>query len=219
MSKYDEAAVFWNSIFQKADDTVPTDNNSGNTGFDHGLHWLCQNVHSVLDFGCGNGTALFLCSFYGTQKHIGIDLSEQAVQNARRRNLHMQKGEFHFHCGGINELNIIPDESIDAVVLSNIVDNLFPDDAKKMISEIKRILVNNGKIFVKLNPFLTNAEIQEYGITVIENHVLDDNGLILWNNSTDQWIDFFQQYFSLFEQYDIYYQEAEQYNRIFLLTK
>ena len=45
-----------------------------------------------------------------------------------------QKGEFHFHCGGIDELNIIPDESIDAVVLFNIVDNLFPDDAKRLIS-------------------------------------------------------------------------------------
>ena len=26
----------------------------------------------VLDFGCGNGIVLFLCSLYGTKTHIGI---------------------------------------------------------------------------------------------------------------------------------------------------
>ena len=47
----------------------------------------------------------------------------------------------------------------------------------------------------------------------------DEQHLILWNNTTEQWHDFFEQYFSVFKQYDIHYAEYKQYNRIFLLTK
>lgn len=218
MSKYDEAAVLWDAIFQRRDDSVPNSSESGNAGFDKGLCWLCQNTHSVLDFGCGNGTVLFLCSLYGTEQHIGIDLSEQAIRNATKRSLHMKRGAFDFRRGGIEALRLLPDASMEAVVLSNIVDNLFPEDARMVAAEVKRILVENGKVFVKLNPFLTEAEIQEYGLTVIQDNVLDD-GFVLWNNSTDQWHDFFQAYFTVFEQYDIVYPKAQQSNRVFLLTK
>ena len=218
MSKYDDVAVFWNDVFDKKDDVVPTSSGSGNYEFDQGLRWLSKNVNTILDFGCGNGTVLFWCSSYGTKKHIGIDLSEKAILNAKRRSLHMKNGEFQFICGEIDELKHINTGSVEAVILSNIVDNLYPEDAEKLLIEVKRILVENGKIFVKLNPYITETDIKENNIKVIGNNVLDD-GLILWNNTTEQWHDFFEQYFSVFKQYDIHYAEYKQYNRIFLLTK
>ena len=30
-----------------------------------GVDWLCHGAHSVLDFGCGNGSLLFACAYRG----------------------------------------------------------------------------------------------------------------------------------------------------------
>ena len=39
---------------------------------------------------------------------------------------------------------------------------------------------------MKLNPFLTDDQINEWNIKIIENNFLDD-GLYLWNQSTEEW--------------------------------
>ena len=218
MSKYDDIAAFWNGVFQNANCAVPASGGSGNDAFDRGLSWLCSGVDTVLDFGCGNGTALILCSFYGTKNHIGIDLSDTAIQNAKLRCAHLNQGTFRFLCGGIDELSGVADGSVGAAVLSNIVDNLYPADAETLIKEVNRILNKNGKVLVKLNPYLTESDIAANQMTVLEDNMLDD-GLLLWNNTTEQWRAFFERYFTVFRQYDIYYKEHEQYNRVFLLAK
>ncbi|WP_200773616.1 hypothetical protein [Tepidimicrobium xylanilyticum] len=64
------------------------------------------------------------------------------------------------------------------VVLSNIIDNLIPSDAVKALKEIKRILKVNSKVLLKLNPFLTDNQINEWNIKAIEDNLLDD-GLFL----------------------------------------
>lgn len=219
MSKYDDIAAFWDGVFQRADDTaVPASSDSGNEGFDQGLRWLCTGAGTVLDFGCGNGTVLFLCALHGTREHIGIDLSDKAIQSARARCKHMKTGAFRFLCGGIDALSRIADGSVHAVVLSNIIDNLYPSDAETLLAEVNRILTKSGKVFVKLNPYLTESDIEAWHIKVLENNVLDD-GLLLWNNTTEQWENLFKGYFAVFRQYDIYYKEPGQSNRVFLLTK
>lgn len=73
-SKYEECIRLWDDIFQKAGSKLPEKIETGSEGFDRGLQWLTKDVQSVIDFGCGTGTALFLCNKYGTQMHIGIDL-------------------------------------------------------------------------------------------------------------------------------------------------
>ena len=54
-----------------------------------------------------------------------------------------------FKVGEVNSLNDIPDSSFDGVILSNIVDNLIPEDSIKLLVQIKRILKQDGKIFYK----------------------------------------------------------------------
>ena len=130
----------------------------------------------------------------------------------------MNQGTFRFLCGGIDELSGVADGPVGAAVLSNIVDNLYPADAETLIKEVNRILNKNGKVLVKLNPYLTESDIAANQMTVLEDNMLDD-GLLLWNNTTEQWRTFFERYFTVFRQYDIYYKEHEQYNRVFLLTK
>ena len=44
-----------------------------------------------------------------------------------------------------------------------------------------------GKLLVKLNPYITDEQIEEYGIKKIGDNLLDD-GMILWNNTNEMWI-------------------------------
>lgn len=110
----------------------------------------------------------------------------------------------------------IPDTSVDGAILSNILDNLIPSDAVKTLAEIKRVVKPGGKILVKLNPYITDEQIKEWNIKIIEGNFLDD-GLFLWNRTTDEWKELFKKYYRIISCKEIYYPEYEQYNRLFLL--
>ena len=68
---------------------------------------------------------------------------------------------------------------------------------------------------IKLNPFLTDAQIKEWNIKIIEMNFLDD-GLYLWNQTTEEWTSLLENYFRILEYKEIYYPEYDQYNRLFL---
>ena len=48
---------------------------------------------------------------------------------------------------------------------------------------------------MKLNPYITDEQIEEYGIKKIGDNLLDD-GMILWNNTNEMWISIFQKKYS-----------------------
>jgi|SRR5690554_4943018 len=217
-NKYDKCVNEWNNIFSKEIPNVPTKSTSGNETLDKGIRWICNGAEKILDFGCGNGTMLFLCAINGTKLNIGIDLSEKAIEVAEKRAEQMTQGEFDFSQGGIDKLKNIDDSEVDAVILSNIIDNLYPDDAEVLMNEVERVLKENGKVLVKVNPYVTTEQISEWNIKVVKDNLLDD-GLILWNNTTDEWIKFFERKFDIRQYEEIYYPEYEQYNRMFWLVK
>ena len=218
MNKYDKCIELWDDIFSKEETVLPKKRETGNVEFDKGLAWLTDGAVSVLDFGCGNGTALFLCNKYGTDTHIGIDLSSQAINSAIKKSKQVKNGDFQFICGGIEALKSIQDESVDSVILSNIIDNLYPDEAISVLEEIRRILKKNGKLLVKLNPFITDEQIEEYGIRRISGNLLDD-GMLLWNNTNEEWADILEARYSISRYVEIYYEEYKQTNRMYLLIR
>lgn len=216
--RYERCIKQWDAIFGREATGAPKEPGSGNEAFDNALDWLCEATDSVLDFGCGNGTVLFLCALRGTKRHIGIDLSEKAIDNARKRSEKVTTGTFSFVLGGVEEIKGMESGSADAIVLSNIVDNLYPDDAMLLLSECERVLKPKGKVLVKLNPHLSSRQIADWNIRVIDGDLLDD-GLLLWNNTTDAWREIFRRYFRVLQFEEIYYPEHDQTNRMFLLEK
>ncbi|MEA4913300.1 MAG: class I SAM-dependent methyltransferase [Christensenella sp.] len=200
------------------DATVPGQGTSGNAALDEAIAWLCGGTDRVLDFGCGNGVMQFLCAQNGTRDHVGIDLSDEAILCAQRKAAHMSAGVYRFERGGVEAFSKYPNESFDAVILSNIVDNLFPEDATQLISESARVLKAGGKVLVKLNPYLTQEQIAVWNIKAISGNLLDD-GLILWNNTTEEWRDLFTPHFTVYQQEEVYYPEYKQTNRLFYLVK
>lgn len=216
--KYEKSIKAWNELFSNRNEEVPTKAGTGNETIDRGLNWLCKGSNRILDFGCGDGTLMFICALFGTKFHIGIDLSEKAIEKANVRKAKFHQGEFDFICGGIEEIKAIKDSSVDAVILSNILDNLYPQDANLVLQEVNRILSENGKVLVKLNPFITEEQIKEWQIKIIADDLLDD-GFILHNKTTNKWEEVLSRYFSISEYHEIIFPEQKQTNRLFLLEK
>jgi arsenite methyltransferase len=196
MINYDKIIEYWDKVFRETKKSPIKTASVGPNDLDKALDWLCQNSSSILDFGCGNGVMLFKCCLRGTNNHRGIDISEEGIKVAKEIQRLSEKEGFAFSVGGVEELETIADEAFDGVVLSNIIDNLIPQDAIKVLTEVKRILKIDGKVLVKLNPFLTDNQINEWNIKIIENNFLDD-GLYLWNQSTEEWIRLLENYLYL----------------------
>ncbi len=212
----DKVRKTWDDIFACVQAHVPHGKDTGITAFDEALDWLCDGTRSVLDFGCGNGVTLLLCGLRGTWRHTGIDFSPEGIRLARESAKCMDGGEYKFIEGGPECLTCVPSASEDAVILSNIVDNLSPADALYVLDQIRRIVRPGGKIFVKLNPYLGANQIRDWNIRVIDGDLLDD-GLLLWNRPTEKWATLLRDRFIIEGCTEAYYPEQEQMNRIFLL--
>lgn len=135
--KYQNAIEAENSIYLKMKDglSIPKGITTGWKQFDKALDWLSTGTETILDFGCGNGSLLFLCANRGTKRHYGIDLACEGIACANIRSKMMYKGEYHFNVGSIELLHKFEDKSVDGIILSNILDNMYPDDVKVLLSE------------------------------------------------------------------------------------
>lgn len=216
MSRYEHCLNQWEAIFSEEKSGMSLPTTTKHDGFDKGLKWLAEGSQTVLDFGCGNGSLLYICHHFGTQTHFGIDFSKAAIEKANARKELSELGTFTFVAGSFEALTEMPSKSVDALILSNIIDNLYPDDAKILIDEAHRLLKQDGKLLVKLNPHLSAAQIKEWDIKVIEGNLLND-GLILWNNTTEQWTTFLGESFDVVEMTDLYFEAYDQYNRLYCL--
>ncbi len=102
---------------------------------------------TVLDLGSGGGIDCFLASrkVGPSGRVIGIDMTSEMVEKARRN---AEKGDYNnveFKLGDIEDLPV-QDDSID-VIISNCVINLSPDK-KRVFREAMRVLKPRGRLMV-----------------------------------------------------------------------
>lgn len=207
-----------NEIFSALDDSaIPKGWNGDMDLLNSALDWLCAGAHDVLDFGCGTGSLLAACGARGVSgKLLGIDLAEQAVKLARKKTANFPNCQF-LH-GSVELLRALPEQSIDGMILSNILDNLRPEEAETVLFEAVRLLRVDGRLWIKLNGHLPEEQIARYSIQRLDGDLLDD-GLLLWNRETEKWETDLRAHFETAAYQSLYLPDYEQYNRMFFCEK
>ncbi|MCF7924609.1 MAG: class I SAM-dependent methyltransferase [Candidatus Izimaplasma sp.] len=217
---YKETKDYWNKVFKKLPFKALKEIKTNIKPIDEGIDWLSQDSESVLDFGCGTGKLLLMAAKSNNGFYHGIDISIESIKYAKKLFSNYKINNALFEVGSIEKLHEIESNKYDAIILSNIIDNLEPNDGKLLVKEVHRLLKPNGKVFLKINDYLNKQMIKEQEQKLIkDNFYVDDDSLYLWNLSTKQWKEFFKDKFTIYSYERIYYESYEQYNRLFLLEK
>ena len=92
----------------------------------------------ILDIGCGTGE---FAGLFSQADYYGIDISAQYIQYAAKNN----KGSFK-----VMEATKLgfPDDSFDYILIMAMLHHLNDGDAKRVLSEAKRVLRPEGKILI-----------------------------------------------------------------------
>ena len=91
----------------------------------------------ILDVGCSNGSGVFIANSLGLQAE-GIDPSEKAVNDGKRRGLKL-------HAGFLNDV-AFDNSSFDAITLYEVIEHVSEPIA--LLNECARILRPNGVLLV-----------------------------------------------------------------------
>jgi len=220
MKTYQRTKEFWDKVFKLKSAQEYVEESIGNSDLDKALDWLTTNTSSIIDFGCGSGTLLYKCGLRGTKDHLGIDISHRGINLAVKNTINNKDSNFRFIEGSVEKLKDIEDSSFDAAILSNILDNVLPDDVFLIFEEIYRILKKDGKLFLKLNHYIDLDEIRDLKMEDKgQGLLLESTGLYLYNLTTSKWIKIIESYFEIYEYKDLENDDDEHYGRMFLLIK
>ncbi len=140
-------AVSYDARFLEA---IPAEIQERDYGCGNPAEWVREG-ETVLDLGSGGGKICFIAAqIVGeTGRVIGVDINPEMLALAEK--YRAQIGDelgFHnveFHRGYIQQLDFLPDNSVD-VVLSNCVLNLVrPEDKPRLFAEIFRVVKTGGR--------------------------------------------------------------------------
>lgn len=214
-NRYADTIQFWNKTFGEYILYNPTEKIMPE--LEKAVAWLAAGQSSVLDFGAGSGRFLLRCLNYGVGFVKGIDISESAVRVARQIATNYQLSDkTEFICGGIEELAKIEPNTFDSCVLSNIVDNLAPDDAEKLLAEIRRIVHPKGRVLLKFNPYIEKEKRMEYGFVELSaNFYRETSGIFLYNLTNQQLEEMISVHFQIEQYKTVYYQQHDLINRLY----
>ena len=104
-----------------------------------------QENDSVLDFGFGTGTSLIiLAQRHPSARLFGFEVDNEIVEIAmskfKKKNVVVKIY--------LENLSIIPTESMDKIISSWVFHHLVNEDKEKSLNELKRILKPNGSLII-----------------------------------------------------------------------
>jgi SAM-dependent methyltransferase len=116
----------------------------------------------ILDIGCGDGTRSILLGLKGAEV-LGADLSEEAIEAARRRaSVHGVANRVHFHCGPLEDF--APSGKFDVIAGWNILHHLIPE-LKNFLDGIQRF-GNPDCLYVFYEPVNLSAALRRLRVAL-----------------------------------------------------
>lgn len=103
---------------------------------------LCKNK-VVLDAACGEGYGSYLLSQWGASKVYGVDISEDAIRNAKNN---FKTDNITFSVDNVEYLDTISDNSIDLVISFETMEHI--SHINNFFNNIKRVLKPNGLLII-----------------------------------------------------------------------
>jgi 2-polyprenyl-3-methyl-5-hydroxy-6-metoxy-1,4-benzoquinol methylase len=96
---------------------------------------------SILDLGCGHGTYLYFLQEAGYRQIKGVDFSGEQVALAHQLGLHtVEQGNIFAYAGQL------PNESVDIVLLFDVLEHLTRQELVDFLPDIARILKPGGQV-------------------------------------------------------------------------
>lgn len=107
----------------------------------------------VLDVGCGRGELALFAAKLGVEA-IGIDYSKEAIKIAnlaKKKSTKEVQKRTKFHIIDAKNLRF-KNSSFDIVILTDVIEHLYPRELDIVFKEVKRVLKRDGKIVVHTAP-------------------------------------------------------------------
>ena len=222
MKEYESSTILWDQVYQEckledlADETLKVE-----PTFDACLELFAKQSKRVLDYGCGTGDILFQCADFGYLSYgLGVDRSEVGITYAKQMvNLNHYRN-LDFVLGDVSYISQLDDELFDGIILSNVLDVVPKEEAKQIMAQLNRILTKDGLLFVKLNPYISNGELDHYEYTHLKDNLFVKDGILrLRRLTTRKWYKEFQHDYIIKRYLEFPYPWQEGMNRLFLLQK
>ncbi|MFD6439424.1 class I SAM-dependent methyltransferase [Peribacillus sp. NPDC060186] len=122
---------------------------------------------SILDLGCGTGHFSSYCIENGASKVIGVDISRNMIEQAKKDNNHEK---IDYICIPIEDLDL-PNQKFDLIISSLAIH--YIEDYSNLIKKISGLLKKNGEfIFSTEHPIVTARK-------EMDNWVKDNEGIKL----------------------------------------
>ncbi len=109
--------------------------------------WKKQEKENFLDLGCGLGrhTIQFAKEGFNTR---AFDLSKEAIERTKK---YATQENVNIQCDTGDMLNLpYSDSSIDCILCMNVISHTDTEGMRKIVKELKRVLVNGGECYLTL---------------------------------------------------------------------
>jgi ubiquinone/menaquinone biosynthesis C-methylase UbiE len=97
----------------------------------------------ILDIACGTGYGSAFLKNAGALKVTGIDISEEAIEYARK---HFSAPDIDFQVGNATNILSVGDESVELIVSFETIEHI--KEYENYLKEMRRVLKNNGMIIL-----------------------------------------------------------------------
>lgn len=177
----------------------------------------------IMDFGCGAGEMLYVSAHSKkSEKLYGIEKGSNIINFLNEMiSVNHFDNDIEVIDGGIDALKQFKNNSVDGIIISNVLDVVTEDVADNIMKNLLRVLKKGGFMLLKLNQYETKEQLDKDGrfINFKDNMYSYQGVMRIRECTTDEWRKWLSPYFKEEMYADVPYQAPTFFDRLFLLRK